>query len=302
MVADAVYLFPEAYSRVVGIEKITQGRDGFLSILDPGYNENKTLPFNAGPEQIASMHPDVVLMKSYMQQKLGNRLERLGINVLYLDFETPRQYERDLLILGRLFGNENRAREVIAFYQTRLDTVDRGISGAGGAARPKTLILYYDERGGNRAFNVPPRTWMQTVLVELAGGLPVWAGMKGGRGWTKVSFEQIAAWDAEFIFVTSYFSDAEAVVERLYGDPVWQSLQAVENGGLYPFPADYFSWDQPDPRWILGLTWLAARLHPTVFSNIDIKEEVRIFFQDLYFLDKEDYFKYIHPLLPDAIQ
>jgi iron complex transport system substrate-binding protein len=301
MVADAVYLFPEARKRVVGIEKISQGRDSFLSILDPGYDERKVLPFDVGPEKIASMHPDVVLLKSYMRHKLGRRLERLGISVLYLDLETPLQYTRDILTLGRLFDNENRAREIIAFYEARLKTIEDGLAEFGAAERPGTLLLYYDERGGNRAFNVPPRTWMQTILVERAGGRPVWSQMKGGGGWTKVSFEQIAAWDAEYIFVTSYFTDASEVVAQLNSDPLWKSLHAVQNGRLYPFPADYFSWDQPDPRWILGLTWLAVRLHPEKFAHIDIAEEARIFFRDLYFLDEEDYFKYIYTLLQDVI-
>ena len=297
IVADALYLFPEAPSVVVAFEKITLGKGNFLTVVDPHYDMKTVLPIDVGAERIASLRPDVVLMKSYMQKKLGSSLELLGIPVLYLDFETPDQYERDIRALGHLLENDERSEEIIAFYRGRVQRVRERVKSIAEQEKPRVLFLYYSERGGSRAFNIPPADWMQTIVVEIAGGIPVWKDIKTGQGWTRVSFEQIAAWDVDHIFVTSYFTDIDEVKDGLLEDPLWTSLRAVREDRIHAFPTDYYNWDLPDPRWILGLTWLASRLHPEEFSDVDLMAEVRTFFRELYFLDDAGYNRYIKNML-----
>ena len=69
----------------------------------------------------------------------------------------------------------------------------------------------------------------------------------------------------------------------------WQELNAVKNNKLKAFPVDFYSWDQPDSRWILGLNWLAKQIHPEQFADLNIIEMTRSFFKDLYFLTDEQY-------------
>jgi ABC-type Fe3+-hydroxamate transport system, periplasmic component len=73
----------------------------------------------------------------------------------------------------------------------------------------------------------------------------------------------------------------------LKSDPQWQELRAVKQNHLYGFPADFYSWDQSDSRWILGLSWLAAQLHPQSFPQYDALAEVRQFYQQMYGLNAE---------------
>jgi len=113
----------------------------------------------------------------------------------------------------------------------------------------------------------------------------VWKEAATAGGWTVVNFEQIAAWDPEKIFVIHYQVDSREIVEKLVTDPRWQALKAVQNGEIYGFPADAFSWDQPDPRWILGVSWLAGKTHPDLFPNLDMEQEARDFFVNLYGID-----------------
>jgi iron complex transport system substrate-binding protein len=307
MVADALYLFPEASARLVGVEKITQGRGNFLAAIDPDFGGKRIFPVNVGPEEILSARPDVVLLKSYMKTMLGEPLEMLGVKVMYLDLETPEQYERDIETLGALLQDTDRAREVTGFFRRAVQKVQFGLAasedgpGLSGARRPGVLLLYYSDRGGSVNFNVPPAGWMQTILTEMAGGKALWKDVKAVKGWTKVGFEQIAAWDPEYIFVTSYFSDPAEVVRRLASDPNWQRLGAVKAGRLRAFPGDFYSWDQPDPRWILGLTWLAAVMHQDLFGDIDLIGEARVFYRELYRVDDETFDRRILPLLgPDV--
>ena len=84
-------------------------------------------------------------------------------------------------------------------------------------------------------------------------------------------------------------------------DPQWQSLTAMKNNKVYGFANDVYSWDQPDTRWILGLTWLAGKLHPDLFPGLDITKEARTFYQDLYGMDDATFQKNIQPLLMGGV-
>jgi iron complex transport system substrate-binding protein len=296
LVADALYLFPEAKERIAILGKGTQGTGNFLAVIDPGYDSKPTMENDVGPEQIAAEQPDAVVLKSYLAETLGKPLEEVGIPVIYVDFETPEQYYRDLKTLGQLFQDEARAQEVTEFYRSRLDAITEKASGLTDEAKPKVLLLYYNDKDGNIAFNVPPMGWIQTMMVENGGGIPIWKNANLGQGWTKVSLEQTAAWDADQIFIISYFKPVDEVVESLKADPQWQALRAVKDGQLYGFASDMLSWDQADARWILGQTWLASKMNPDLFSDLDIQAEARTFFTQLYSLSDETYESKIVPM------
>ncbi len=297
MVLDAVYLFPEVWPKVVGTGNGGQGMDSFLSAVDPDYAVKATLGREPGPEQIAACKPDVVLMKKASTENLGRSLEALGIPVVCVDFETPEEYERDLAIIGRLTGQEARAATLAAMIKERIQMVSSALSGLDDGKKPRVLMLYYSSRDGSISFNVPPTSWMQTLLVKMAGGQPLWEGIQLGQGWTKIGFEQIAAWDPDKIFVVSYFENSDKAVANLMADEHWQALRAVKSGNLLAFPGELLSWDQPDPRWVLGLTWLAGKMHPELFPELNMQSEFNRFFKEFYGVSDSIIEKVIRPTL-----
>ncbi len=296
-VADALYLFPDVSSRIAAIGNTEQGGGNFIALIDPDYESKAVLGTEAGAEQVAAFEPDAVILKSYLAQSLGAGIEALGIPVVYVEFETPEQYKRDLKIIGQTLQEEDRADEVAAMFEERLQQVADGVSNIEEAEKPRTLLLYYSDKDGAVAFNVPPVSWMQTLLVEMAGGNPVWKDANLGSGWTTITLEQIAAWDPDKIVVVSYFSDSNEVVASLKEDANWEMLRAVQEDQLFAFPADQYSWDQPDPRWILGLQWLAGVLHPDRFPDLDMIDQARTFYENFYSLDGETFEEKILPFL-----
>ncbi len=52
-----------------------------------------------------------MITKSLNAETYGTPLEQLGIPVVYLDFETAEQYQRDLATLGQIFNNPAKAEE-----------------------------------------------------------------------------------------------------------------------------------------------------------------------------------------------
>ena len=298
MIADALYMFPGASERIVGVGRIDQGKGNFLAAIDPDYEEKAVLERNVGPEQVAALAPDLVILKSFMRERLGEGLERLGIPVVYVDLETPAQYRRDLRLLGEVLGQPARGRELAAYYDRRSASIERAVDTAleAGARRPRTLFLYADLAGGERVFNVPPAGWIQTTLVELAGGEPVWTDSVTGGGWSRVGLEQIAAWNPEVVTLVAYRQDATAVRDALLANPAARRLAAVAGDALHLVPLDFYSWDQPDVRWILGLAWLADTLHPGALDE-SLSDAFYGFFEFAYRMSRDEVDEIIVPRL-----
>ena len=296
LILHAAFFFDEADARVVAMEQRTQRGASMMPLVDSAYADTIQLERDASAEAIAAARPDAVLLKSYLADSLGAPLESLGLTTIYLDLETPGQFFRDVRVLGAVFGNPERAEEVLAFYQERLDLVARAVATIPAEKRPRVLLLQYTDRGGEVAVNVPPAEWLQTTLVELAGGEPVWLDA-AGSSWTVVGLEQIAAWDPDYVCVIYYGGDPTPAAEALRADSGWGALRAAREGHLLGFPGDFVSWDQPDPRWILGLEWLANRLLPDGSFSFNARSEMQAFYEELYGLDQTAFETEVLPLL-----
>lgn len=288
---NAAFLFPGASERIVGIGSTDQGLGDFYPFMDPHAGQKKRFDNSAGPEQLAGIRPDLVILKSFMKEKLGDALESIGIPVLYVDLETPAAFASDIRMLGDLFQDPARAAFVNGYYQARLDAVSKK---AASAPKQTALVLQHSERDGAAAFSVPPVGWIQTFMVEAAGGEPVWKAAGIGAGWNKVSFEQVAAWQPRVALLISYQKPAVQIVESLRASGNWSAR-------LAPFPADFYSWDQPDTRWILGLQWVARTLHPELFADLDLRKEVSSFYRELYGMDQAVIDREILPRLEGAL-
>jgi iron complex transport system substrate-binding protein len=297
MILNALYLFPEAGQRVVGLPETSQSPTDFYPVIDPN-RANKTFFQGAdvGPEQIVPAKPDVVITKSVNASKLGKSLEQVNIPVVYVDFETPEQYARDLAILGQVLGNPDRAKQIDAYYKGQMDRVSTKVKNLKDTDKPRVLLLQYAEKSGTVAFSITPAEWMQTLIVEMAGGKAIWREASDKGGWTVVNLEQIAAWNPDMIFIANYGGNSKDVVTKLKADPMWQSLKAVKDGKIYGFPGDFYTWDQPDSRWGLGLLWLATKIQPALFSDVNINQEIAQFYA-LYGLDQAAVQSKVTPLL-----
>ncbi len=293
MLNDAVYLFPQARERVVGLTKAKQNA-GFLELIEPDAEDKLQFHSESSAEELATADPDLVILKSFMAEGVGSTLESLDIPVVYLDLETPAQYRRDIRILGEIFQDEARSEEIIGFYDERLERIRTRLE-EDEVAKPAALVLKHDGRSEDVAFETPPSSWIQTWMLEFAGAKPVWESETTG-GWTIVNLEQIAAWDPEHVFIIDYFGDVEETVQTIRSAPLWQPLTATQEGNVHAFPKDYYSWDQPDTRWILGVTWMAKQLHPGVFADVEMTDEIHDFYETLYGLDADTVNSTVLPL------
>ena len=294
-----LYMFPEGPQRLVGMEQRGRTASDFLSAVAPDIASKITLLPNPGPESIAGLHPDLVLMKGSQAGPLDEALAKVGIPSAYFSLETPEEYARDVSNLGAILGNAKRAGEIAAYYKDRVARVEKALAGLSDDEKPSVLVVMGNMRSGKYAVRVPALAWMQTYQVKTAGGRPVWleAAEQAG-GWAVVNLEQIALWNPDrLVIIVWYAVDSSDLMGWLSADPQWKRIGAVAGGRVNYFPSDFYGWDAPDVRWVLGLAWMAATLHPERLKDYSLEDEVYRFYEELYGLSRETVRTKILPLV-----
>jgi len=283
MPADALFLFPEAKEMEVLLAVTNQGLGDFFNLLDPTFINQRRIGQQVSAEEILALKPDLVLTKSSNYESLAKKLLQFGVPTFVMDLESSEAWKTEVLELGKLLGNTSTAMKVVETFNNREETIAKALQSLSDSEKPRVLVMQVASADGVTAFSVAPQGWIQTMMVEQAGGKPVWVGADlSANAWKKVSFEQIAAWNPDHIYLISYRSSAEAFLQAIRTSAQWGQLKAVKNSAVKSFPADIMSYAQSDSRWILALEWLAADLHPSRFSGFSMEERIQSFYETMY--------------------
>lgn len=297
-ITSVAYMFSSASSILYGLDQRTASVPLFRAV-DPSIDA-KTVSedFGAGSEapnveELAKLDPDLVIFKTAVKLQVAESLQALGISVVYVDLENIDSYLRDIRMMGKLFGEETRASSLAGYYEEKYRYVLSRTASLAPSERPRCLFLFYSTKGGTTSFNAPGPSWLQTSMIEVAGGYPLSRELSSS-GWNTVSFEQIAQWDPEIIFIVTYSEEPSpsSVKESILGDPLWSNVTAVRERRVYAVPDDSHliaigSWDAPNSRWILGQLWMAKKIQPALFADLDLPAEVKQFYMDMYRLDEK---------------
>lgn len=288
MPANALFLFGEVASMELTLPKTDQGLGDFFSFIRPELDQKPRISQTAGIEEIASKNSDVVLMKATHFESVARKLDQLGIPNYTMNLESYEDWKVELRELGKLLKNASRAEELVNLYEKRVKFITDRVKTLKPQEKLKVLLLQAERSDATYAYKISPDSWMQTWMVETAGAVAVWKGAnKAANGWSTVSFEQIAAWDADLIILVSYKDATTQYLAAIQGSPVWANLDAVKNNQVKASPHDMMNYIQPVASWILGLQWLAKQTYPALFADLDMEQEVSNFYREFYNITDE---------------
>lgn len=207
-------------------------------------------------EAIVSLQPDLVLAADITAPEQVAALEALGLTIYLLP--NPEDFEglyANLRRAGELTGHEAEASELSTQLEARVVAVAER---TGAVDRPR---VFYEADGSD-----PTAPWttgtgtFQTVLIDLAGGENVAAGL---TGWAQFSLEQLVATDAQVIVFASG-PWVPTTVESLGARAGWGKLSAVAAGRVHPIDTNWV--DRPGPRLVDALEAMARFIHPELFD------------------------------------
>ena len=158
----------------------------------------------------------------------------------------------DLLNLGRIFGVEDRAEELVAGYRADLDAITTRI---GGIEKPVRVFVY--DSGEEKPFT-SGRFGIPTAMIEAAGGVNVMEDVD--KSWTEVSWEPVIERNPEVVVIVNYGEvTAEQKIAFMKTNPAFKNLDAVKNDRFVVL--EYVE-ATPGPRNVHAIARLAEAFHP----------------------------------------
>ena len=246
------------------------------------------------PEQLVALHPQVVFVTNYAPQEMIDKISSLDIPVVAISLrhdaageqtkmnptmaDEEQAYDRGLregiALIGDIVNKPQEAKALI-------DATDKGRK----LVSDRLQAIPEDQRVRAYMANPDLTTYgsgkYTGLMMAHAGALNVAASTV--KGFKPVAMEQVIAWNPQVIFVQDRYPK---VVDEILQSPQWQVIDAVKNHRVYLMPDYAKAWGYPMPEAMgIGELWMAKKLYPQKFTDIDMRSVANDWYQRFYRTD-----------------
>ena len=236
-----------------------------VSSYDEFPPEVKSLPrvgalLDPDMERILALRPDLVVVYG-SQTDLQAQLARAGIRAFNYRHAGLAGVFNTLKELGAAVGRSAEADRLAREIRERLDAIQARVR---GRPRPRTLLVFERDPASLRGVYVSGGVGFLHDMLEIAGGVNVFADM--ARESVQPSIETMLARAPDVILevrVKGLLAPADvAEAKRVWG--ALASVPAVQHGRIQILHGDHLV--VPGPRVVQGTEAFARALHPDAFK------------------------------------
>ncbi|MBK0122218.1 ABC transporter substrate-binding protein [Pantoea sp. S61] len=242
-------------------------------------------------EKLVALHPQVVFVTNYAPKEMIDQISALGIPVLAISLRhddagqqgkiNPSMQNEDqaydlgitegITLIGEVVNKQQQAKELIAAAFAGRKQVSDRLQGLTEQQRVRAYMANPDlTTYGSGKYT--------GLMMSHAGAYNVAASTV--QGFKQVSMEQVVAWNPQVIFVQDRYPQ---VVDEIQQDPRWRTIDAVKHHRVWLMPEYAKAWGYPMPEAIgLGEFWMAKKLYPEKFRDIDMQQQADRWYQHFY--------------------
>lgn len=220
-------------------------------------------------EALAQAQPDVVISSTRAHGVVTENEILAGLDIVdvKLSLRQPELMKQEIALLGEIFQVEDRARELIDFYEHWEGEIAKRLEDVTDDERPGVFVEYH---AGDYATGGPgSRFYEQVVLaggdnlaVDIDGEVqvdPEWVAERDPDVFLRETSATVLGYDVDAT------TEAEQLREEIMSRPVIDATSAVRNGDVYLVPTNIYS----RPAYIVGVLYLSKWLYPDRFSDLD---------------------------------
>lgn len=179
-------------------------------------------------EKIAQMDPDVlVLCENDNWQNAEEKLKPFGIPVVVCNAYYTAQVFDNVRLLGKIFGAEEKAKEFVDYFSSKLNYIDQQLKGV------TKRSIYFEYRTAGRT-TIPGDYFYE--MVNKAHGDNIFSSAKA----TQIQIDDVVKRNPSYIVkvseanvYSSYIPPTREDMQRIKQDiitrPGWDSIKAVED-------------------------------------------------------------------------
>ncbi|MFT4274153.1 MAG: ABC transporter substrate-binding protein [Pantoea sp.] len=272
--------------------------DGYATLV-PELNHKAMLGdlTHVDMESLVALHPQVVFVTNYAPKEMIDKISALGIPVIAISLRhddagqqgkiNPAMQDEEqaynlgikegITLIGEVVNRQAQAKALIAAaFAGRQKVTDRLRS-----VPAQQRVRAYMANPDLTTYGAGKYTGL---MMSHAGALNVAAATI--QGFKQVSMEQVIAWNPQVIFVQDRYPQ---VVDEITHSAQWQSIDAVKHHRVWLMPEYAKAWGYPMPEAIgLGELWMAKKLYPEKFRDINMQKEADRWYQQFYRTDYHD--------------
>lgn len=282
-----VYL--DSCDSIVAMEpgSMNAAKNGILSQLYPDIT-NITTDIMDGDdvniESLLALKPDVVFYNVSDTQDL-EKLENAGLTAVAFSatkwkFNCTETFNEWMNLLDQIYPEHAGNREeLIKKYST--DTYNK-IQDTVKNVEEKQKVLFLFQYDENAMITSSSKFFGQW-WCDAVGAVNVAQDVPAEKTNAVITMEQVYEWDPDVIVITNF---TQAKPDDLYNNAIgsddWSNVSAVKNKRVYKMPLGTYRTYTPSVDSPMTLEWLAQAVYPELFKDMDVKADVKEYYQNLF--------------------
>lgn len=254
-------------------------RDRLMQLKVPNL-DSLSCPYKQGAiniEELTAADPDMIFLRASNLQDAGEleKLEKLGIPYIVIEYETMEEQMRSIEVMGKALDRKDAAEAYLSYYESTIDMIKERLA---QLPESEKKTIYHSI---NEVVRTDIPDTLSYEVLEAAGCINVVNNndaltLDGEKGY--VTVEQIYLWDPDIIL-----ANEPSAVEYFQTDEKFSGLRAVRENQVYQLPVGLSRWAHPGSvESPLAALYIATTLYPDYFSDIDINEEIREFYNTFF--------------------
>lgn len=282
-------VFLGSAEKIVGMPpaSMSAAKAGLLAELFPEILKADT-SFTSGEdlniEELIKLKPDVVFYSSgngeWTKMFAGAGIPAVAISPRKWDYDVLETYDKWIELLSEMFPESAKAKQVSAYSKETYDKIQNRVKNLKESERKKVLFLFqYDDQkivtSGKHFFG---QYWCDAVGAKNAA-----EEITVDNANAKITMEQIYNWNPDVVFITNF---TPAMPDDIYSGKIggrsWNNVKAAKTGDVYKMPLGSYRSYTPGADTPVTLLWLAQKVYPELFKDINIEKEVKDYYSKLY--------------------
>ena len=236
---------------------------------------------NINVEELMKLTPDVVFYNT-AETEVGEQLRNAGfcavaVSVNKWDYDAIQTLENWIELLGQIFPENDKRQKVMEYSESVCKLVQERVCFSSRIEDVMFLYKYSDTAIMTSGAKFFGQWWADAIGAQNVG-----QEMTTDNSVT-VNMEQIYAWNPSLIFITNFTT---AYPDDIYGNTVgnydWSPIDAVKDQRVYKMPLGMYRSYTPGVDTPVTLLWLAKTTYPGFFEDIDIVEETRKYYKEVF--------------------
>ena len=292
---SVITVFLGSAEKLVGIPPASMGaaKAGLLGELFPEILKAQT-GYTAGLdlniEELMKLRPDVVFYLAG-NKEMGKMIKNAGLPAVAIsptkwNYDVLRTYDEWIKTLSQIFPESAKSKEVSRYSKKVYADIQKKVGKIKPADRKKALFLFqYDDK----RMVTSGRSFFGQYWCDAVGARNAAEEVPADNSNAVITMEQVYKWNPDVIFITNF---TPALPEDLYGNKIgghdWSAVKAVKERAVYKMPLGTYRSYTPGVDTPVTLMWMAQKVYPELFKEVDMRKEVRNYYKKLYGITLSD--------------